>query len=129
MNPFDIVKSISQSKEDLSQEIEFKPAYDPFIINRTLCRFTDCIMYVNDMNQYPYIDREMQYTYLINSIRPRHRFKKWVKSDTSEDVAFLMEYYNFNHKKAKEAISLLSDKQLNSLKKQRDKGKGGIKNE
>lgn len=130
MTPFDIVKSISQTKEDLSKEEKFKENYNQYIINRALSRFTDCIMVVNDINMYPYISDDMHYCYLINSIRPRHRYKPWLKQDENKDIDMIMNYYKCNVKRAKEMLSLLDEKQLKDLRNYIDKNYGGlIKNE
>lgn len=129
-NPFDIIKSISKTKEDLSREEGFKENYNQYIINRALARFTDCIMIVNDINMYPYLSDEMHYCYLLNSVRPKARFQPWLKQTENKDLDLVMNYYQCNMKRAKEMLTLLSDKQLEDMRNYIDKNHGGlIKNE
>lgn len=130
LTPFDIVKSISNTKEDLSKREDFKKNYISHIINVALARHIDCIMYINDINVFPYMNYQMQYQYLMNSIRKKPRYKPWIKDGISENLAMIMAYYNINMKKAREALSLLNEKQLKEIKMRIEYNIGGnIKNE
>ena len=99
--------------------------YSPFITNRALSQFIDCILLANEMNTRHHVDNKLQYDYLINRIRPRKRFKKWDKKQDNEDIQLIKEYYSCNNDKARVALSLLSEQHLNIIRKKLNKG--GVK--
>ena len=77
------------------------------------------------MNQRHHIDNKLQYDYLINRIRPRKRFKKWDKKLDNENIQLIKEYYSCSNDKARVALSLLSEQQLNIIRNKLNKG--GVK--
>ena len=109
MNPFDFLKAINETKEDLIVDDATEREYNAFIVNRGLSFFIDTIMYVNEMNQLAHLDNKLQFDYYINSIRRRKRFSKWHKKIEDEDVSAIMKCYGYNIEKAKQAAVLLSD--------------------
>ena len=64
----------------------------------------------------------MQFDYLLNNIRPKKRFAKWIKNESSENVSVIKEYYGYNNTKAIEALSVLSEKQIKMLHDKVQKG-------
>ena len=96
--------------------------YVPFITNRTLSYFPDTIMHANLMNNRNHIDNKLQYSYLINSIRPRKRFTKWAKKMEDNDLEAVKQYYNYNDVKAESAMALLSPDQLIIIKQRLNEG-------
>ena len=122
MNPFDYVTSISHSKADLmTDELEEK-SYPAFLVNKGLSYFTDTILYANEMNQRGQLDNRLQYSYLLNSIRPAKRFAKWVKREDSNDLDAVKEYYGYSNEKASHALSILSSDELSMIKEQLQRG-------
>ena len=124
MKPFDLINSITY-KKDIVMNNSNEGSYNPFITNRSLSQFIDCILLANEMNQRHHIDNKLQYDYLINRIRPRKRFKKWDKKQDNENIEIIKEYYRCNNDKARVALSLLSEQQLDIIKKKLNKG--GVK--
>ena len=62
----EIVPSILQTKKSvIHDDIDLKD-YVPFVINRALSYHMDCILYANEINMNSYIDKDMQYHYLLN---------------------------------------------------------------
>ncbi len=97
--------------------------YKPFVINKFLAQHIDCILYVNEMNQRPHCDSEMQFHYFINSLRKKKRFaKKWHKSELSDDIGCIQEYYNYSRKKAEDALKILSNEELSYIRERLNKG-------
>jgi hypothetical protein len=125
-NPFDYVNSINQNKKNMMRDTENdvlgESQYDPWLTNNALSYFPDTILHANLMNQFHQLDKRPQYEFLINSIRSRKRFSKWVKSDINEDLLFVCEYYNCNKVVGREYLSLLTSEQLNLMKEQKEKG-------
>jgi len=122
----EVVPSILQTKKNPFQdELDYKD-YTPFVVNRALSYHLDCVLYVNELNRYPGLDKDLQYQYLLNSIRPmKRKFQPWQKSTTDKDLEYIKEYFGYSNQKAKEALSLLTDKQIEEIKIKTDKG--GVK--
>ena len=131
MNPFDFVTSINSSKKNLMKGTEndklAEKTYNTFITNKALSYFPDTVQLANMMNVNHGIDNKLQYSFLINIVRPGKRYSKWVKKDKDSDLELVMTYYGYNRQKAKAAIKLLSPDQMKTIKNKLDKG--GVKNE
>jgi len=118
----DIIPSILQNKKSVINE-ENEGDYVPFVVNKALSFHKDCVLYANEMNKLPNTDKVLQYQYLLNTIRGYKRpFQKWHKKETIENLNAVKEYYHYSNEKAKEALSVLSDDQLNEIKKKLFKG-------
>lgn len=123
MNPFDYVNSILQNKKNLIVDEETEDAYVPFLTNRSLSYHNDCIMFANEMNRRPSVDKKMQYDFLINTIRSKKRpFAKWVKPEKDDDLACIKQVYCLSDTKAREALRLLTKEQIEKLKEKTDIG-------
>jgi hypothetical protein len=131
MKPFDYVNSISKTKKNMMQDTEndalAEKAYVPYIVNKALSYFPDTILHANLMNQNYHLNNRAQYTFLLNSIRPKKRFAKWVQDASNEDLNTVCAYYDCNTTRGQEYLSLLSSEQIEMIKKELETG--GIKNE
>jgi Bacteriophage clamp loader A subunit len=121
MNPFDYLNSVNETKTDLSVDGEV-PGYVAFIANRSLSYFSDTVLLANELNKYPQIPAFAQYQFLLNTVRKRKRFSKWVKPTHSDDIEVVKEYYGFSNEKAMDALTLLSPEQLQTIRSKVDKG-------
>ena len=125
-DPFLYLNSINYTKGDLMTGTEndelAEQDYKPFLINRGLSMFPDTIMYANDMNIKSHLESKLQYHYLLNSVRPKKRFGKWVKKVASDDVEAVQQYFQYNDEQALIATSLLSSEQLQQIKEKLSKG-------
>ena len=121
MSPFDYVDLILHKKK---QDDDFDIGnYAPFLVNRSLSYHMDCILHVNEMNIKPNIDKDLQYQYLLNSIRPmKRRFEPWQKSSVDKNIECVKEFFGYNNQKAKDALSILTDEQIAEIKIRIDKG-------
>ena len=113
MNPFELIKSISNSKKDI---LENKKDYNAFMVNRGLSYFPVTVIYANEMNKYHHLDGDLQYQFLINIVRKRNRFSKWNKSTESDDIKIIKDFYGYSNEKARDVLPLLSSKNLNILR-------------
>ena len=121
--PFDYVNAIMNGKNQMIVDEETEDAYVPFLTNRSLSYHKDCIMYANEMNRRHFLDKKPQFDFLLNTVRSRKRpFVKWVKAEKSEDLSCIKQIYGFSDAKAREALRLLSDEEIQKLKKQTDTG-------
>ena len=123
MSPFDYVNAILQNKKQMIVDDLTEKDYIPFLVNRSLSYHSDCIMYANEMNRRHFLDKKLQNDFLINTVRSRKRpFAKWVKSEKSEDIECVKLVYGLSDSKAREALRLLSDEQIQQLKEKTNTG-------
>lgn len=122
-SPFDYVNQILYGKKNLIVDSITEKDYTPFLVNRALSYHFDCVLFANEMNQRPFLDKKCQNDFLINTIRSRKRpFAKWVKPEKSEDLECIKKSFNYSDTKAKEALRLLGDEQIQKLKEQTQTG-------
>ena len=124
MNPFDFVKSITYTKEDIINDLN-ESEYESFLVNRALSYYQDCLLYANEMNRRFELSNRLQYHYLLNTIRKRKRFAKWIKPEKIDDLKIVMEYYQVSRAKAEEYLHILSENNIAVLRKKMNKG--GVK--
>jgi hypothetical protein len=88
----------------------------------------DCVLYVNEMNINPSIDKDMQYQYLLNTIRPmKRKFQPWQKTEVLKDLECVKTYFGYSNEKAKEALRILNEDQIAEIRAKTNKG--GINND
>ena len=112
MSPFDYLKAINESKEDVMLTSQDEKKYAAFIVNRGLSFFMDTIFQANEINRNHHLDSRLQFDYLLNSIRKKKRYSKWLKPEKLDDLDIVKEYYGFGNEKAKNALQVLSVDQL-----------------
>tara|TARA_B100000029_G_scaffold474685_1_gene517274 strand:+ start:1003 stop:1401 length:399 start_codon:yes stop_codon:yes gene_type:complete len=125
MTPFDFLNEINYGKKNLmvdDVDHQVEKQYMPFIVNKGLSYTMDTVIYANEMNIRPYIDKKLQFDYLINTIRRNKRFPKWLKPEEDENIKVIMDYYGYNVQRAKEVLSLHSMEEISQLKEKLDKG-------
>lgn len=121
----DYLKAINETKTPLldTDDITWEKKFSPFVINRCLSMFYDTIMHSNEMNGLHFLPKRMQFHYLINSIRKKKRFGgKWLSQSKLKNLDVVKEYYGYSNSKAKEALNLLSDGQIEELTMSLNKG-------
>ena len=122
----EIVPSILQTKKSVIHDDIDLVDYKPFLVNRALSFHMDCVPYISELNLYPHLDKDMQYQYLLNTIRPmKRKFQPWQKSEVDKNITCVKEYFGFSNAKAKEALRILSDEHIADIKTKTDKG--GVK--
>lgn len=122
MNPFDYVTAINFKKEQLIVDEETEKGYQPFLTNRSLSYFSDTVHIANAMNQHHHTDSKLQFDFLINIVRKRKRFSKWIKPEVVDDLEAVKEYYGYSNEKARVALSILSTDDVLEIKKRIFKG-------
>lgn len=123
MTPFDYLKAINETKDDISDDTNFEKDYVPYIVNRGLSFFVDSCLQANEMNLRHHSPKKWQFSYLLNSVTKKKRFSKWhKKDDIGSDLAMVMEYYGYSIEKAKVALSILTEDQLRMIKQKFEKG-------
>ena len=88
MNPFEFLNAINYTKKDLMVDPENEKHYNSFVVNRSLSYFPDTVAIANEMNKYHHLEKRLQFSFLINIIRKRKRFSKWIKPQI-EDLSLI----------------------------------------
>ena len=122
MNPFNYLNSINHTKQDIMKDDLDEKGYNSFLINRSLSYFYDTVGMANVMNRYHHLDNKLKYAFLINIIRKRKRFSKWMKPETESDIEVVKQYYGYSNDKVKQVLSLLSPEQLDIIRQKVSKG-------
>ena len=119
----DWLNSVNFSKTNLLEE---DPAaikdYNPFVMNRLLSGDIDSIMYANEMNMNHHLNKELQYSFYLNSLRKRKRYSSWIRKDTIKDIEYVKTYYGYNNEKAEQALKILNKTQINFIKQRLETG-------
>ena len=123
MSPFQYLNSINDTKKNIMLDDLDEKGYVPFMVNRSLSYFPDTVLFANEMNKlHNSLDNKLQYDFLINIIRKRKRFSKWIKPDLDSDIDVVKEYYGYSNEKARQGHHLLTSEQMNELRKKVNKG-------
>jgi len=113
----DWLNSINQTKKNLIDEDPLlEKEYSPYIINRIYSGHLDAIMFSNEMNQYHFLPKKMQYDFYLNTLRSKKRFSPWLRKDEIKDLDLVKRYYDYSNEKAKQALRILSKEQLNFIR-------------
>lgn len=119
----EIIPSILQTKKCVINDDLDAKDYTPFVVNRALSYHIDCVLYANEMNINNMLDKDMQYQYLLNTIRPmKRKFQSWQKAEVDNNMECVKEFFGYSNEKAKEALRILSDEQLAIIKAKTNKG-------
>jgi len=119
----DWLNSINFNKENL---IEEDPStikdYAPYIVNRCLSGHLDCIMFANEMNKYSFLDKDMQYSFYLNTLRKKKRFSPWLRKEKVTDLEIIKQYYGYSNEKASNALKILTPEQIKFIKQRLETG-------
>ena len=119
----DWLNSINFNKNNLIEEDpDLIKDYPPYIVNRCLSGHLDCIMFVNEMNRYPNLDKDMQYKFYLNTLRKKKRFSPWLRKEKVTDLQSVKQYYGYSNEKASQALKILSKQQLDYIKQRLEIG-------
>ena len=119
----DWLNSINFTKQNLLEEDpDVIKDYPPYIINRCLSGHLDAIMFANEMNKYPNLDKDLQYHFFLNTLSKKKRFSPWLRKDKVTDLEIIKQYYGYSNEKALNALKILTPDQINFIKQRLDIG-------
>ena len=118
----DWLNSINFTKENLIEDPEAISSYPPYIINRCLSGHLDTVLFANEMNKYSNLDKDMQYSFFLYTLRKRKRFSPWLKKEQVDDLDLVKKHYGYSNEKAKVAVSLLTKTQIEQIRNKHDMG-------
>tara|TARA_B100000902_G_scaffold392238_1_gene444333 strand:- start:672 stop:1130 length:459 start_codon:yes stop_codon:yes gene_type:complete len=123
ISPFDFANSI-YNKDNLIVDERTEKEYNPFIVNRAMGFGKDTCIAANEMNARPHLDNKLQYDFLMDVVRKGKRYNKWLKGE-EEDIKAIQDFFGYSFIKAKEALNLLSETQIDLIKVHLNTSKGG----
>ena len=127
--------SINHTKEYLVETEQDLQSYHPYLINKQMARKLENLFVVNQINQYPALDKKMQYDFFfhwIEKANPDAAKKHWTKSKskmkdnfTSSQFEAVKAYFKYSNGKAKSAMAVLTSNQIHQIVYFMNKSKGG----
>lgn len=114
---FDFVNDIGHGKEYLYTE-QTKYKYDSFLINRAMSQHADSIMYANEMNKHPELDKLLQHDFYFHILSRKKRYGKWAKADKEDEsvLNLIIKHYKVNRIHAKQYLELMTKDHIKALK-------------
>ncbi len=118
------LNAINFTKKNLmdSDDELWKKKYPAFIVNKLLSAFSDTIMFVNEMNRNHFLDKDMQFQFLLNSIRTKKRYSPFLRASKLKEIECVKEYYGYSNDKAKSALDILTKDEIKLIKEKLYKG-------
>ena len=126
ISPFEFINAITYNKNDLMVDDWAEKQYAPYIVNKGLSYGADTVIQANEMNSRPHLDKKLQFQFLINNIRPKKRYNKWIKAEKIESIEVIKQYYGYSTDKARQVLPLLDQSQIDLIEQKLEKG--GINN-
>ena len=117
----DWLNSINFTKQIPEDPAEIK-TYTPYIINRCLSGHLDCVLFANEMNKYSFLDKDMQYSFYLNTLRKKKRFSPWLRKEKVTDLEIIKQYYGYSNEKASNAHKILTPEQISYIKQRLETG-------
>ena len=119
----DYLNSINYTKDYLMEEDpDWEKNYPTYVINKCMSHHLDTIVFANEMNRYPNLDKRLQYDFYIHTVRPKRRFSPWAKKQQVKDLDLVKKYYGYSSEKANQALRILTPDQLNYIRQKLSKG-------
>jgi len=120
----DYLPAINYTKKNLmdSDDPMWKKKYNAFMVNKVLSFYSDTLMLANEMNRNYILDKDMQFHFLLNSIRKKKRYSPFLKPEELRYLDVVKEYYGYNNEKAKVALDILTKDEVKLIKEKLFKG-------
>ena len=119
----DWLNSINQTKKNIMDEDSLSEKdYTPYIINRCFSGHIDTLLYSNEINLNPHLDKKLQYDFYLNIVRTKKRFSPWMRKEEIEDLELVKSYYGYSNEKAKQSLKILNKDQLKYIKSELETG-------
>lgn len=122
-NVFDFVNDLSNDKH-YRFDSSSKSKYDAFMVNRAMSQHADTIMYANEMNKYPFLDKLLQHDFYFYGISAKKRYGKWAKAGKSNEevLNLIIKHYSVNRVHAQQYLELMTSDDIKALKNKYDVG-------
>jgi hypothetical protein len=122
------LNAVTRTKDaSLLDDPEFAKFYTPYTINMALGHHADTVLAANLMNERHGLTPELQFMFLLHTIRPRFRKSEWLKTTVSDDAEALAEYYGCSVRHARTLVSLHTSDQMTYIRQRLEKGGASTK--
>ena len=111
------LRSINTGKKSIMNDEFDEKQYPGFIVNKCLSGMADAVMYANEMNRMHWLDKRMQYDFFLYGLPKKKRFAPWMKAKKVKDLDIVKQYHGYNNEKAKIALEILTEDQLEEMRK------------
>ena len=120
----DYLPAINYTKKNLmdSDDPFWAKKYPAYMVNKVLSSFIDTLSKANEINKFASLDNDMQFQFLLNSIRSKKRFSPFLRASKLKDIDLIKEYYGYSNEKAKTVLDILTKDQLKLIKEKLYKG-------
>ena len=109
--------SIYVSKKNIiDEDPELERKYLPFITNKFMASFLDIVLFANEMNINWHLDKKLQYDFYLNTVRSKKRYSPWLRKEELSNLDCIKTYYGYSNEKARQALPLLSEEQIEFIK-------------
>lgn len=122
MNPLSRILNSINKKVEIIDRQDIDIDYTPYIVNRGMSYFYDTILFANEMNMYSDTPKYLQYMFYYNALGKKGRFSTWHKKSKMANLDIVKEYFDYSDTKAEEALELLTDEHIESIKQLLYKG-------
>jgi hypothetical protein len=125
VNPYSFVNAINDNRDIIRNDPRpdfMVQYYNPFLTNKTLSWYMDTVLFANEMNKYPTLDKDMQFAYLLNTIRKKRRYSKKINIEEDENLELICNYYNVNKRVGIEYLQIMSSEDIDGIKNRLYKG-------
>ena len=117
------LNAINHTKENLMENSYYEKKYPPaWVVNHALYAHPDTILLVNEVNINNHLDNRLQFDFLLNSIRSRKRYAPWLKTSKIKNLELVKEYFGYSDQKAKDALAILTNDDLEHIRFKLNKG-------
>ena len=117
------LNSINTNKNNLiDEDPDVEKQYPSYIINRCLSGHIDSVMFANEMNKHPNLEKRLQYDFFLNSLRKRKRYSPWLRKEQIENLELVKRYYGYSNEKAKQVLNILTREQLSFIRDRLETG-------
>ena len=115
--------SVNHKKNNLLEDDPDRISkYLPYIMNRCMSAHRDTVLFSNEMNKFPLLDKDMQYHFYLYTLRKKKRFSPWLKKEQVDDLDLVKKHYGYSNEKARIAVSLLTNTQLEYIRNKHEQG-------
>lgn len=116
INLFDLLKSLTETKINLSENGEFESVYNPFMTNRFLSMHPSTTIYAHFVNK-GNLSKKEHYQFLFYALPKEKIWFNYQKKEKFPDIKIIQKCFDISEHKAKEYSKILTKKQIALIKK------------
>lgn len=125
----DFLNSINRHKNNLFKDPDLDPELTEkeykklsYVINRCMSYFPDTVFFAQEMNMRSSLDGLPQYLFYLYGVPKKARFSKGMKAENPEHLELVKEYYGYSNKKARKALEILTEEDLEYIRERLNRG-------